>query len=63
MCETNAYVFNDGEDELFLESVDTVRPEGGGLYLKSLFGEEKRFEGGIREISLSRHRIVLQRTE
>ncbi len=63
MCETNVYVYGDGEEELFLESVDTVRPEGGGLYLRNLFGEEKRFEGGIREISLSRHRIVLERSE
>jgi predicted RNA-binding protein len=56
MCETNAYV---GE-ELYMDNVDIVRLEEGRVYLKNLFGQEKLFEGNIREISLAKHRIVLE---
>ncbi len=56
MCETNAYV---GE-ELYMDNVDIVRLEDGRVYLKNLFGQEKLFEGNIREISLAKHRIVLE---
>ncbi len=56
MCETNAYV---GE-ELYMDNVDIVRLEDGRVYLKNLFGQEKLFKGSIREISLAKHRIVLE---
>lgn len=61
MCEANAYVFKDGTEELYLENVDIMKPESGKIYLKNLFGEQKIFEGEIREISLLRHRIILER--
>lgn len=62
MCEANAYLYSDGKEELYLENVDIMRPEEGKIYLKSLFGEQKIFEGEIREISLLKHKIVLQKT-
>ncbi|GAB4484588.1 MAG: CooT family nickel-binding protein [Thermodesulfovibrionales bacterium] len=61
MCEANAYIYKDGKEELYLESVDVLRPEEGKIYLKSLFGEQKTFEGGIREVSLLRHKILLEK--
>jgi len=61
MCEANAYIFKDGGEELYLENVDIMRPEEGKIFLKNLFGEQKVFEGGIKEISLLRHRIVLEK--
>jgi len=61
MCEANAYVFENGRETLYLESVDVLRPEEGKLYLKSLFGEQKVFDGKIREISLLNHKIVLEK--
>jgi len=60
MCEANAYVDLDGREELYLESVDVMRPEGGKIFLKNLFGEQKVFEGEVKEISLLKHRIVLK---
>lgn len=60
MCEANAYVYKDGVEELYLESVDLLIPEGKTVFLKSLFGEQKTFQGSVREISLLRHRIVLE---
>ncbi len=61
MCETNAYVEKDGKEELFLENVDILRPQQGKLYMKNLFGEQKFFEGTIKEISLNKHKIILKK--
>ncbi|MCX7793023.1 MAG: CooT family nickel-binding protein [Thermodesulfovibrionales bacterium] len=61
MCEANAYVYEDGKEVLFLEGVDILIPEGERLFLRNLFGEQKTFEGRIREISLVKHKIVLER--
>jgi predicted RNA-binding protein len=61
MCEANAYIYKDGIEELYLENVDVMRPEEGKIFLKNLFGEQKVFEGEIKEISLLRHRIVLEK--
>jgi len=61
MCEANAYIYQDGKEELYLESVDIMRPEEGKIYLKNLFGEQRLFDGEIKEISLLRHKIILQK--
>ncbi len=60
MCEANAYVYRDGVEELYLENVDLLVPEGNTIFLKSLFGEQKTFQGTVREISLLKHRILLE---
>ncbi len=62
MCEANAYIVKDGKEELYLENVDVLVPEGGRIYLKNLFGEQKTFEGHVKEISLIRHKILLEAT-
>jgi predicted RNA-binding protein len=61
LCETNVYIEKDGEEELYLENVAIVKPEEGKIYLKNLFGEQKFFEGTIREISLINHKIILKK--
>ncbi len=62
MCEANAYVcYKDGTEELYLENVDIMKPEEGKIFLKNLFGEQKVFEGSIREVSLLRHKILLEK--
>ncbi len=61
MCEANAYIYKDGSEELYLENVDVMIPEEGKILLKNLFGEQKVFEGGIKEISLLRHKILLEK--
>ena len=63
MCEANAYILRDGEEELYLENVDILKPEGDKIFLKNLFGEQKVFEGEIKEISLIKHKIVLGNSE
>jgi predicted RNA-binding protein len=61
MCEANAYIYREGKEELYLENVDIMKPEGGKIYLRNLFGEQKVFEGEIREISLLKHKIILEK--
>jgi len=61
MCEANAYIYKDGKEELYLENVDVMRPEDGKIFMKNLFGEQKIFEGEIREVSLLRHKILLEK--
>jgi predicted RNA-binding protein len=61
MCEANAYIYQDGKEELYLENVDVMKPEGGKIFMKNLFGEQKIFEGEIKEVSLLRHKIILEK--
>lgn len=61
MCEANAYIYENGKEELYLENVDILRPEEGKILLKSFFGEQKIFDGNIREISLLKHKIILEK--
>lgn len=61
MCEANAYIYREGKEELYLENVDIMKPEDGKILLKNLFGEQKVFEGEIKEISLLRHKIILEK--
>ncbi len=63
MCETNAYIEKDGSEELYLENVDILKPEDGKIFMRNIFGEQKLFEGSIKEISLSSHRIVLKKQQ
>ncbi|MFH0924673.1 MAG: CooT family nickel-binding protein [bacterium] len=61
MCESNVYLEDNGKEEIFMESVDIIKPDEGKLYLKSIFGEQKVVEARIKEISLVDHRIVLKK--
>lgn len=60
MCDLNAYVLKDGTEELFLENVNMAKSEGGKILVRNLFGEQKVFEGSIKEVSLVKNRIVLE---
>jgi predicted RNA-binding protein len=55
------YIQKQDKEILYLEAVDILRPKGGKIYLKNFWGEEKIFEGEIKEISLLNHRIVLRK--
>ncbi|MFQ3573608.1 MAG: CooT family nickel-binding protein [Thermodesulfovibrionales bacterium] len=60
MCEANAYIYKNGEETLYLEGVDVLIPEGDTIFLKNLFGEQKTFHGRIKEMSLVKHKILLE---
>jgi len=60
MCDTTAIAKAGESESVVLENVDIIRPEGGEVYMRNLFGEEVRFKGRIVEISLRRNRITLE---
>jgi predicted RNA-binding protein len=60
MCEASAYIYRDGKEELYLDSVDMLIPEGDKIFLSNLFGEQKTFDGRLKEISLLKHKILLE---
>jgi len=61
MCQSNAYLERDGQEELILEDVGLIRPEGGKILLISIFGEEEIVDAEIKEIDLLHHKIVLEK--
>ncbi|HLD36603.1 MAG TPA: CooT family nickel-binding protein [Planctomycetota bacterium] len=60
MCESNVYLIKNGQEELVLESVSLVRPQGNKLFLQSILGEEKSVQARIKEINLMDHKIILE---
>ncbi len=60
MCEPNAYVLKDGEEELLLESVNFFEDRQGRIRLVDLFGEERNIDAEIQTISLVDHKIILR---
>jgi predicted RNA-binding protein len=60
MCESNAYMINQGSQELLMESVTFIKPEGERVFLKSLFGEEKSVQARIVEMDLGAQKILLE---
>jgi predicted RNA-binding protein len=59
MCESKVYLATETGEELVLEDVTSIRPEGDGFRLVNLFGEQLHVSGRIREIDLLKHRVVL----
>ncbi len=59
MCEASVFCVKDEKSELVLADVEVLRPEGEFIFLKNIFGEQKRVKGRIREMNLVEHRILL----
>lgn len=61
MCEANVYLIGrDGKEELVLDSVDKVIPEGNEITLENIFSERKTLRARIKEMELVEHRILLE---
>ena len=62
MCEANVYLVKNGKEELVLKEVDVITPQNDGLFMKSIFGEQKTLEKTrIKEINLVNHKIVIEK--
>ncbi len=62
MCEANVYLLDEeGEEKLFLESVDKIIPNGDELCLEDIFNHKKYIRARIKEMELVEHRIVLEK--
>ena len=60
MCEASVYLVQDDKTELIMEAVDTVEPEGNGLRLTSIFGDQKFVDAQIDSLSLVDHKVYLK---
>ncbi len=60
MCEANAYIIDGKNEQLFMEAVDTVEPEGNQLRLTNIFGEQKFINARIHALSLVDHKVFLK---
>ena len=60
MCLSRAYVARNGERWLLMEDVASVEVKDDKLLLKTLFGEQKETETGIKEIDFLTHNIILE---
>ncbi|SFR03571.1 CooT family nickel-binding protein [Desulfoscipio geothermicus] len=63
MCEANAYLRQEGKEEMFMEMVDKVTPGEDGLVLEDIFGRRKIIKARIAELALVDHRIILEKQE
>lgn len=61
MCEANVYIANSGKEELLMERVDRLIPQGGEVFLENIFGQRKTIAARIKELHLVDHRIILER--
>ncbi len=61
MCEANAYFVKDGQEQLIMESVDIIEPDGEDSYrLVGIFGDQKQVKGRIKLMNLVDHKILFE---
>jgi predicted RNA-binding protein len=61
MCEANAFLVKKGKEQLIMESIDIVTPEGRDAWrLVDIFGDQKTVKGRIKEMNLVNHRILFE---
>jgi predicted RNA-binding protein len=59
MCEAAAYVLKNGREELVLQDVDVIEPDGDNLRLVNIFGEQKILKANILSLNLVDHKVIL----
>jgi predicted RNA-binding protein len=61
MCEANAYVAVNGNEDLVMESLDRLEPQPDGAFLLvDIFGNQKILTGRLKRMSLVDHRVVFE---
>ncbi|MEJ2170362.1 MAG: CooT family nickel-binding protein [Desulfobacterales bacterium] len=61
MCEANAYILQDDQEKLVLESVDLVKPQDDdGFLLVDIFGTQKIVKGKLKQMNLVDHKIIFE---
>ncbi|HHT46052.1 MAG TPA: CooT family nickel-binding protein [Firmicutes bacterium] len=64
MCQSDAYLLKNGQEELFMKDVSFLKPVADGeLYLEGILGEQRKVKAKIKELFLTDHKIVLEATE
>ncbi len=60
MCESTAYLLQNGVEELFFKDVDALTVEGDEIKLVDIFGDTKTLTGRVKQFSLVDHKIFLE---
>ncbi|HOB29730.1 MAG: CooT family nickel-binding protein [Dethiobacteria bacterium] len=60
MCQSSVYLVKDGREELVMEDVSVIKPQGDDLLLVGMLGEKKQVKAKIKELQLMDHRILLE---
>jgi predicted RNA-binding protein len=60
MCEASAYLMKNDEEVLLMEAVDRIEPEGDGVCLRSIFGEQQFVKGYVYSLSLVDNKVFLK---
>lgn len=63
MCEANVYIEKEGELEVLMENVATIKPQEGKLLLVDLFGDQKSVKASFKELRLLDHKVILTPAE
>jgi predicted RNA-binding protein len=60
MCEANAYLVDEGREEMVLDSVDGMDVEGEEIRIVNIFGEQKMLRARFRSYSSAGRKILLE---
>ena len=61
MCEANAYIAVNGDEDMVMKSLDRVDPQPDGTFLLiDIFGNRKTVRGRLKRMSLVDHRVVFE---
>ncbi|MBT9159729.1 MAG: CooT family nickel-binding protein [Dehalococcoidia bacterium] len=63
MCLARAYLSANGQRELLLEEVASLKIEGEMLHLRTLFGEQREIAAAVREVDFQNSTITLEKAE
>jgi predicted RNA-binding protein len=62
MCEAKVFLIKDDREQLIMEDVVRMQPDGGMYLLVNLLGEQKLVHGDIDRIDFLKHTIYLSET-
>ena len=60
MCLSKVYAIKNGQRELVLSEIASLKLEANKLLLTTLLGERKEIQASIREIDFLTHSIILE---
>jgi predicted RNA-binding protein len=61
MCELTVYLIDDGREEMVMEDVATIKPDGEQLVLTDLLGQQKIVAASFHELKLLEHKAYLMK--
>ena len=60
MCDSSAYIMDQGEERLLLEHIDYLESSANEIRLVNIFGEEKKINAKLKRLSLLDHKIIFE---